>query len=135
MIGEVAKLSKGVGVHIIPFQMLIDWYYGQQWTMLLTIFVNNWKYKVSCQVVEKIHIAECILQGSFNFSVYHSLSIILITDICIFYHPKCSTHCRKRTQKTCQSSQWHRKCIYMPLNALLTRIPYGIRNGIIWTPV
>ena len=32
-----------------------------------------------------------------------------------------------------QSSQWHRKCIVMPLNILSTPIPFEIRNGIIWT--
>ena len=40
---------------------------------------------------------------------------------------KCST-C---TQKPCQSSQWHRKCTFIPLNVLSTSIPFGIRNGII----
>ena len=44
---------------------------------------------------------------------------------------KCSTF----TQKTCQRSQWHRKCTFMPLNVLSTPVPFRIRNGIIWTLV
>ena len=38
-----------------------------------------------------------------------------------------------RNQKPCQSSRWHGKCIFMPLNVLSTPIPFSIRNGIIWT--
>ena len=41
---------------------------------------------------------------------------------------KCSTRTQK---KTFLSSQWHRKCIFMPLNVLLTPIPFGIRNVIL----
>ena len=37
--------------------------------------------------------------------------------------------------KTCQSSQWHIKCTFMPLNVLSTPIPFGIRNGIIYGPL
>jgi len=38
----------------------------------------------SCQVVEKFHTAECLLQGSVYFSVYHNLSLILNTNIYTF---------------------------------------------------
>ena len=42
--------------------------------------------------------------------------------------------CNARTQKTCQSSQWHIKFNCMHFNVLSTPIPFGIRNGIKWTP-
>jgi len=44
----------------------------------------------SCR--KKFHTAECLLQGSVYFSVYHNLSLTLNTNIYIFLHLKCSTH-------------------------------------------
>jgi len=57
--------------------MLIDWYEGAE--INNDVIVNNLKYNVKFQI--KIHTAECLLQGSVYFSVYHNLSLILIIDI------------------------------------------------------
>ena len=56
--------------------------------------------EVRCQVVEQFNTAECILQGSVNFSVYHNLSLILITSLTSFNTPN--------------AVQWHQKCSFKP---------------------
>ena len=57
--------------------------------------------------------------------------------ICVVFMRECSTHFLSVVyvhKQTCQSSLWYRKCVFMPLIVLSTPLPFGIRNGIIWTP-
>ena len=61
-------------------------------------------------------VAECILKLSVFF-LY--IIIYLLTPQMQYMYTK-----------TCQSSQWHIKCTFMPLNVLSTPIPFGIRNGV-----
>ena len=88
---------------------------------------------VWCQDVEKFHTAECILHGSVYFSVYQNVSLIdywylhFLTPQMQYTVQECSTH--YNTRKTCQSSQWHRMCIFSLFPS--TPIPLGIKTGII----
>ena len=38
------------------------------------------QFDALCQILEKFHTLEGILQGSIYFSVYHNFSVVLITD-------------------------------------------------------
>ena len=127
------KIPKMPIQSIIPSNTIpnVDWLiYGQK----LTIVVVLNKYVVKNKLLKK-SILHVIIYSISYFIVYNNSSLILIIDIYIFNTPNAVNISKVlyTNQKNLPKFTKTHKVYFLFQNALLSPIPCGMRDGIIWT--